>query len=389
MPPRELKKFHDLHILDIAAGIEHILLFAVSKTSIYTSVDISSSDPNENVSAKESPVQAKIIPKPSAPPASPFGEETNGEPNGKSPHEIKIPVLETKTLQSIYSTEEENTSAPKKGDEKINDATGPLSSGERRPSEELNVPIESNESLNGIAKMEKAIGSIGESITSDVKSIVDSGKTQITEIKDGVVKNVAEIPKNVVDYAKNEIAPQINDQVKRLDDKKNEVIEGISTEVDSLSKNLFKFKSEKKLSLDSLEESKEEVAGTVSQIDKTKEFLRDNQNEMQELLRSDRIKQELEKDEKIEVLVDVDEKKVPKMGEKVKFIDNGRDVSDANDIIESMKEEIKEMEAEDEDEDKMMDLKEMTSDKKTPNDAMGAALGQAFAETMPKTRLGN
>lgn len=48
-PPHELRKFQDLRILDIAAGLNHILLFAVSKVSPSISLDITSSDANENI----------------------------------------------------------------------------------------------------------------------------------------------------------------------------------------------------------------------------------------------------------------------------------------------------------------------------------------------------
>lgn len=48
-PPHELRKFQDLRILDIAAGLHHILLFAVSRISPSISLDITSSDANENI----------------------------------------------------------------------------------------------------------------------------------------------------------------------------------------------------------------------------------------------------------------------------------------------------------------------------------------------------
>lgn len=48
-PPHELRKFQDLRILDIAAGLHHILLFAVAKSTPSNSFDITSSDPNENI----------------------------------------------------------------------------------------------------------------------------------------------------------------------------------------------------------------------------------------------------------------------------------------------------------------------------------------------------
>lgn len=445
--PRELRKFHDLHILDVATGVEHILLFAISKQNIYTSLDISSSDPNENNSVKESPpkirktsvsgIAAPIPRKNSNPSAEVASKEIVPE--------ARIPILNKQTLESIYTdtqqpvkeSEKESKKVPEKNPEQISEtkpvdkpeakkepkpipkleskeepSPAPVPVPESKPiqpdvvvkvlanSREPSIDKEStqvtrveSESLKEFEKLEMensvgtAVAHVGDSIKSDVMSMVNTGKEQINEVKNDAVKMVTGIPQHMTDFTKTTIVPKIDDQIKHVNETKNEILDGIFDEVKQ-SKQFLKQSIAKKLSIDGSETGKSDDTGengSMRPVEKTKEFLHENMNEMEHLLRSDKIKHELEKDERIEVLVDAGPQSESTVVEdRVKFIDNGVDVSNTSDIIQSMKEEIKEMDAEADDQ--VMEIKE-----KTQSNFLGEKLGvskEAFVDTMTKTKNG-
>lgn len=430
--PRELRKFHDLHILDVATGIEHILLFAVSKSNIYTSLDISSSDPNENFAFTETPVKARksSIPGTTVPPPPRKNSKSSAEiaPKQVTP-ETRAPVLTKQTLESIYTdtVEAEQKSEPNvvtketvekteiesktvneevKSEKKLEpiqkDSTSALPTVEpvlearivqplktkpklldtEKPSvdqESETLPTET-ESLKEFEKLEMenslgmAVAGVGDSIKTDVLSMVASGKGQMNEMKDDVVKTVSGMPQHMAEFAKTTIAPKIDDQIKQVTEKKNEILDDIFDEVKQ-SKQHLKQSIAQKLSLDGGDGGE---SGGMSKVEKTKEFLHDNMSEMDQILRSEKIKQELERDDRIEVLIDAaPQSESTAVEDRVKFIDNGVEVNNGPDIIQSMKDEIKEMDAEAEDQ--VMEIKE-----KIGNDLMGEKMGatkEAFVGT--------
>lgn len=445
--PRELRKFHDLHILDVATGVEHILLFAISKQNIYTSLDISSSDPNENNSVKESP--PKIRKTSVSGIAAPVPRKNSNPSADVAPKEIvpeaRIPILNKQTLESIYTDtqqpvkqpEKDSKKEPEKSPEQISEvkpidkpeakqelkpipkleskeepSPAPVLLPESKSNNQPDVVVKSlansrepsidkestqvarveSESLKEFEKLEMensvgtAVAHVGDSIKSDVMSMVNTGKEQINEVKNDAVKMVTEIPQHMTEFTKTTIVPKIDDQIKHVNETKNEILDGIFDEVKQ-SKQFLKQSIAKKLSIDGSETGKSDDTGEngVRPVEKTKEFLHENMNEMEHLLRSDKIKHELEKDERIEVLVDAGPQSESTVVEdRVKFIDNGVDVSNTSDIIQSMKEEIKEMDAEADDQ--VMEIKE-----KTQSNFLGEKLGvskEAFVDTMTKAKNG-
>lgn len=413
--PRELRKFHDLHILDVATGVEHILLFAISKSNIYTSLDISSSDPNENISSKDSPI--KIRKTSISGTAAPLPRKNSKSSAEIAPKETvpdtRAPILTKQTLESIYTDTPEPEKRPEqksipKQESKVEPTPQPeshskstaqldnvIKSGDSRKSsidkESQAAGVES-ESLKEFEKLEMenslntAVANVGDSLKSDVMSMMASGKEQIIEMKSEVVKTVTEAPQHMTEFAKTTIAPKIDEQIKHANESKNEIIDDIFNEVKQ-SKQFLKQSIAKRLSIDGGEAAEPENASEkgVRQVDKTKEFLNENMNEMEQMLRSDKIKQELEKDEKIEVLVDATSQNGSSTVEDhVKFIDNGIEVSNSTDIIQAMKDEIKEMDAEADDQ--VMEIKE-----KYESNFLGEKLGgarEAFVDTMTKTKNG-
>lgn len=409
--PRELRKFHDLHILDVATGVEHILLFAISKSNIYTSLDISSSDPNENISSKDSPIKIrKTSISGTAPPLPRKNSKSSAEiaPKETVP-DTRAPILTKQTLQSIYTDtpeleqgpeqksipDQESKVEPKPEPESQSQPDNVIKSGDSRKSsidkESQAAGVES-ESLKEFEKLEMenslntAVANVGDSLKSDVMSMMASGKEQIIEMKSEVVKTVTEAPQHMTEFAKTTIAPKIDEQMKHANESKNEILDDIFNEVKQ-SKQFLKQSIAKRLSIDGGEATEPENAGEngVRQVDKTKEFLNENMNEMEQMLRSDKIKQELEKDEKIEVLVDAaSQNGSSTVEDHVKFIDNGIEVSNSTDIIQAMKDEIKEMDAEADDQ--VMEIKE-----KYESNYLGEKLGgtkEAFVDTMTKTKSG-
>lgn len=408
--PRELRKFHDLHILDVATGLEHILLFAISKSNIYTSLDISSSDPNENISVKETPPKVRRSSISGAAPPIPRKNSKSLVviPSPEIVPESRVPSLTKQTLESIYTdtpepekkpeekppAKQKSPVEPKPDPEpiskqvKLDDVVKLIDSQISSIDKESQVVRGESESLKEFEKleMENSVGTVvahvGDSIKTDVMSMVNSGKEQINEMKNDVVKTVTEIPQHMTDYTKTTIVPKIDEQIKHVSDTKNEIMDGIFDEVKQ-SKQFLKQSIAKKLSIDSDEAMKSDDG--KRQVEKTKEFLNDNMNEMDQILRSDKIKQELEKDEKIEVLVDAEpQNDSHAVEDPVKFIDNGVDVSNTSDIIQSMKEEIKEMDAEAEDQ--VMEIKDNFE-----SNFLGEKLSgprEAFVDTMTKTKNG-
>lgn len=411
--PRELRKFHDLHILDVATGVEHILLFAISKSNIYTSLDVSSSDPNENIPVKETPPKVRKTSITGV--AAPVPAKNSKSSLDVAPPEVvrdtRIPSLTKQTLESIYTdTPVAEVKGEKKPIAKQESLVEPAADPESKPaqidnainsavSQQSSVDKESHaarvesESLKEFEKLEMensvstAVANVGDSIKTDVMSMVASGKEQINEMKNDVVKTVTEIPQHMSEFTKTTIAPKIDDQIKHVNETKNEIMDGIFDEVKQ-SKQFLKQSIAKKLSIDGDAAPKSDGLSAndgMRPVDKTKEFLHDNMNEMEQMLRSDKIKQELEKDEKIEVLVDTaPQTESHAVDDHVKFIDNGVDVSNSADIIQSMKEEINEMNAEAEDQ--VMEIKDNFN-----NNFLGDKLGgtkEAFVDTMTKTKNG-
>lgn len=442
--PRELRKFHDLHILDVATGVEHILLFAISKSNIYTSLDISSSDPNENIPVKGTPV--KVRKTSVSGPTAPAPRKNSKSSAEIAPKEIapdtRAPILTKQTLESIYTDtlgsekkpepKLEQKSVPKKEskveptlevqreakpepktiqkqesivkpplapqpESKPSQPEDAVKSGDSRKSsvdKESQEALVESASLKEFEKLEMentigtAVANVGDSIKTDVMSMMATGKQQMNEVKIEVVKTVTEIPQHMTEFTKTTIVPKIDDQIKHVAETKNEILDGIFDEVKQ-SKQFLKQSIAKNLSIDGGDAAKPDDSGEtgVRQVDKTKEFLNENMNEMEQMLRSDRIKQEMEKDEKIEVLVDAAPPNAnATVDEHVKFIDNGVDVSKTSDIIQSMKEEIKEMDAGAEDQ--VMEIKENFDSKMTVlGEKMGASK-EAFVDTMTKTKNG-
>lgn len=350
-PPHELRKFQDLRILDIAAGLYHILLFAVAKSSPSNSLDITSSDPNENIpihrwpesdtSTKSSIDQKRTI-------------ETKPQllPDFKNIISPK-PVLAKETLQAIQSVENnlqqpiKETIVTKVQIQPVNQSHN-LHLENKKTSESsikstIELPIAA-ESIVGIPSqpqeksVQKEIGTlenqstlkehtetmdmvtknvsnIGDSLMTDIKSMATSGEEMLNDLAKETEKTIKEVPKNVIDYAKSSIGL------------------GNGTEDDD---NVMKMDKEKE---SAAKEMPKDLTVPGSPPMKQQQHTDSNEpNGSEQVKQNNKLNRALAEDDSNETIAD------DIVNNEVKFINNGVDVShDSSDIIQAMNDEIHEM----------------------------------------------
>lgn len=334
-PPHELRKFQDLKILDIATGLHHILLFAVSKSNS-PSFDITSSDANENISIKTipepldqpnliEPIEVKSTVtslserEPSPPP-------TTNEIGQKS-------VLAKETLEIIQSdiaqseqTEDNNEAFEEKIDEISNEIV--KEAFQLQTQEQPQLVEQSTSSIEQAPTMDKlksGVSNIGDSLMADIQSIATAGEEKLNDlakVTEKSVKEVQEVPKNVIDYVKTSVTTKLDDLLETDTKKaKDDVLQANIDE--EKGNNLPKQMTEQKLSNDNSLQQPDDI----SDSDKMK-----HQNKLSRAMAED------DSNETI-----VDDMKDTMAHSEVKFIDNGVDVSSSTNIIQAMKDEMNEM----------------------------------------------
>lgn len=389
-PPRELRKFQDLHILDATCGRHHILIFAALKTTIFTSLDISSSDPNDNGGSFDEPPAIQIIKNnnhlqtvaPIEPPAAtPIPQR---HVLTKQNVITKIPVLEKK-LAEIQNSDETNPSQTSTDTVKYMPSAIISENGVKSPKAAVtsqddvidkrqiavekkppigtkDIDLESSASLNEFESLEmesalNAVSGVGKMVEHEVKTevskVVTDGMKQMDGIKDKTIETIKEAPNEAMKVINTEIVQPVGAKLHQLNEKKNEMIndavDGVKTKTDSVIHTL-----ESKFHLD---DKKEKENGGDQMLFKKNETLKnniekdgntnvtDNADAIAMEMHRDKIMKELAKDEKIEVLVKEENGKMTssiKDPEDVTFINDGIDVT--NDVSKLMKEEMDEME---------------------------------------------
>lgn len=352
-PPHELRKFQDLRILDIAAGLYHILLFAVSKSSPSNSFDITSSDPNENIPIHKWPesdtstkssvdLKRSIEAKPQLLPD--FKNIISSKPvlaketlqaiqsiqpaESSSLHPIKeviVTKVHTQPVNQLQNLHSENKKPAKSIKLIVNESTveippqsqSPPPSHEESVQTEIESTSENQHTLKEQTKtmdmVTKNVSSIGDSLMTDIKSMATSGEEMLNDLAKETEKTIKEVPKNVIDYVKSSISPENG-----ADD----------------DDNVMKMDKEKESA------AKEMPKDLTDPSSPPMEQINDSPNdpiESEQVKQNNKLNRALAEDDSNETIAD------EIVNNEVKFINNGVDVSHSPDIIQAMNDEIHEM----------------------------------------------
>lgn len=362
IPPHELRKFQDLQILDIATGLHHILLFAVSKSSASTSLDLTSSDANENLSIRkysssdtssnhnDAEKRLKCLPA-----VQIAGSEANANKNIAA-EEIKRTVLSTAVLNGIQSDVEniqqiDATIAAVEPEiiersEQFNESDAPNLSEEDPKDETIATeasPIAKNEhsqseseNLNTMDKLTASITEIGDSIVTDVESIAHAGEVKLNDLAKETQKIATEVPENVIGFVKSTIASKFDDVLGKNDaDAVSAKDEDESTMANDVQENMKANTGAEQLPPVQLPESKLlNEHKPLPPIRLPSIDLDTDQAKPANIAKYDMANDDDGTANEIKVIDNTNE---------VKFIDNGIDVSNTTNIIQAMKDEINEM----------------------------------------------
>lgn len=364
-PPHELRKFQDLRILDIAAGLHHILLFAVSRVSPSISLDITSSDANENIPVHTLPESDASVN------SSENQKQTIASTNQNTLNFKNIvsprPLLAKETLEAIQADVQSDTNVPKIEEPLVSkiqihsntlenltnsDKEKPLETTEINEKTEIiahteeigrtinSVPIDNPEQIDTIQTIEKleeisstdkseledkhieivamdmvskSVSGLGDSLMNDIKSFANAGEEKLNDLAKETEKTIKEVPKNVIDYVKTSVGleKEETDNVddSNMDDK--EKIKEIPKQPTDVSDN-----------------------PPIQNIDL-------NEPENEKVKHNNKLNRAMAEDDSNETIVD--DFKDDAADNEVKFINNGIDVSSTSNIIQAMKEEMNEM----------------------------------------------
>lgn len=333
-PPHELRKFQDLRILDIAAGLYHILLFAVSKTSPSNSFDITSSDPNENIPVRtwsDTSAKSGIDQKHRS------VETKQQQPISDFKNIISLkPVLARETLQAIQPTEKRAAAATKvqipnnsKADKLHNSQSESYqvtkspheipshskAETSQAPDEGLKNHSTSNEHNATMDIVTKNVSSIGDSLMADIKSIATTGEGMLNDLAKETEKTIKEVPKNVIDYVKSSISPEHGTENNYDDDDNDNVMK-----MDKVKESAAK------------EMPKDMTNLTIESNDHPPMMIPSDPKH-----NNNKLNRAFAEDDSNETAVD------DMVNNEVKFINNGVDVGSSSDIIQAMNDEIHEM----------------------------------------------
>lgn len=181
--PHELKKFQNLRILDIAAGLHHILLLAVSKISPTNSLDITSSDANENI-----PVHTLLPEKSDASVENVENQKRSIESLQQNIPDFKN-IISSKPIlvkEGVQSTQTNTLETNKEG----------------KPAEIKESQSELSDQVERMDLITKSVANIGDNLMNEIKSIAATGEEKLNDLAKETEKTVMEVPKNVIDYVK-------------------------------------------------------------------------------------------------------------------------------------------------------------------------------------------
>lgn len=379
-PPHELRKFQDLRILDIAAGLHHILLFAVAKSTPSNSFDITSSDPNENIPIHTWP-ETDNTSQHSFLELNRTGDSFKLQtiPDFKNIISPR-PLLAKETLQAIQSDVQT---------EKINHTTAIITSIEERiVSNNVHIQTTQLQSLDNIqtdkpVQLENRVKQI-EQIKPDfapVESIkADSAILQIETTVEVQTQNEAvkktesdkEVEKDIQeDHLKSEdkiktmdivtksvsnIGDNLMTDIKSIatvgEGKLNDLAKETEKTIKEVPKNVIDYvktsvglekEDDNVLKLDAMKESA--AAKNMDPMlshDMSSNPPNDNaQNESDKVKHNNKLNRALAEDDSNETIADP--LKSDAADREVKFINNGVDVSSTSNIIQAMNDEINEM----------------------------------------------
>lgn len=376
-PPHELRKFQDLRILDIAAGLHHILLFAVAKSSPSTSFDITSSDPNENIPIHTWPesdtsTHSHLVDQ---------NRSIEFRPQIRSDFKNIIsprPILAKETLQAIQTDVETEKIAPIEEPvvSKVHIQSVQLQAPENNKQEKPVEPVEQAQQSDQIERIEqtepvelvkpteiiiqtetiievqtqeetvqkpeketaqedqskskeqietmdivtKGVSNIGDSIMTDIKSMATAGEGKLNDLAKETEKTIKEVPKNVIDYVKTSVGleKEEDDNVLKMDEVKESAAKNMPTEL-----------------TDPMISNQMSSNPPMQQIDLIEPI------ESEKVKQNNKLNRALAEDDSNETIVD--EFKIDAVNDEVKFINNGVDVSNSSNIIQAMHDEINEM----------------------------------------------
>lgn len=368
-PPHELRKFQDLRILDIAAGLHHILLFAVSRVSPSISLDITSSDANENIPIHALPLESDASVKSSENQQRSIGlthQNTSEFKNIISPR----PLLAKETLEAIQADVQIDTNIPidepvaSKIEIHSNTSEILANSDKEKPIGTIEIDekqeklefvtskvvetLEKVEHLENIDKTEdkqntvaqntndeipndhlklneqdtamdmvsKGVSNIGDSFMNDIKSIANAGEEKLNDLAKETEKTIKEVPKNVIDYVKTSVGLE--------KDEADHVMDANMDDKENTIKELPKQLTDSKISM-----------SEIPPIDS----LEPDENET--VKHNNKLNRAMAQDDSNETIID--DFKDDAVDNEVKFINNGVDVSSTSNILQAMKDEMNEM----------------------------------------------
>lgn len=354
-------------------------MFARSKSSTSTSLEITSSDPNENISNNRLPDSE------SDDPLNQIGDEKrksideqnnslNSPISHNNPNSSKS-ILTKETLEAIHATEqidknpaiektitneksfpiessrnanldpnpnkndknpeekeeEEEKEDGKKENEELKLTPEPIicietdaqTKGDKTSTENLSTFTKQNRTMNN--KIGGAVSNIGDSIMSDMKSIAAFGEEKLNDLAkeaEMAVNEVAELPKNVIDYVKTSTADYKKDDEPKANN---------NEETKNSLKDLPKKLTEPDLSNDNSMVMPETIV-TLNQLKM------DQENEIDKVKQNNKLNRGIAEDNTSNTSIDNNE-----MNTDVEFIDNGVDISNTTNIIQAMKDEMNEI----------------------------------------------
>lgn len=316
----------------------------MSKISPSNSLDITSSDPNENTPIINSLSESDSCTKTS--------ENQNRSNDLKQQNLLDFkniisvkPILAREILEEIQSDVQKDTIASD-GQALNSKQNLQIKSTETEKNQTVEKPIEilkvnseivqhsaftqlnSTTSLEQTTNMDivsKGVSNIGESLMNDIKTIASTGEEKLNDLAKETEKTLKEVPKNVIDYVKTSVGIENEEKEEKdtiLDANLNDVKE-------DASKDLQKQMTDSKLSSE------------MSNISPIQNIDSNEPHESEKIEQNNKLNRALTEND-MNLVADIDETK-NNIDIGIKFVNDGVDVSSSSSIIQAMKDEINEM----------------------------------------------
>lgn len=321
--------------------MHHILLFAVAKVSPSNSLDITSSDPNENIPIHtlpesdssvlslgekrrsidvQQPINADfkniISSKPLLTKETLEAIQSDVQADAaieevKAHVELQTVALEIPKKETIHQTIEQRTI--ESGEQSIT-GVSPIVTAELQSIDRQEItpqgPVNTSDHVENMDMLSKGVSSLGDSLMNDIKSIATTGEQKLNDLAKETEKTIKDVPKNVIDYVKTSAGLE-TDQDDNVDAK------------------------------DMKESTTKDLPNQLTEPNISHEMDPPNSNEPNEkVTQNNKLNRAMAEDDSNEMIAD--EFKDTTDNE-VKFINNGVDVSSTSKIIQAMNDEINEM----------------------------------------------